>query len=255
MPQENHKTGEKGRRTPTIHNQACYGDIAPVVLMPGDPVRAEHIACRYLDGARLVSNVRRICVYTGSYRGRPVSVMASGMGAGSMGIYSHELYDCYGVEQIIRVGSAGGLSPQLSLGDVVIGLASSTDSGYADHLKLPGTLAPCADFGLINRTVAAARELSVPVKVGMLFSGAAFHYGQDVFEAWRDMGALAVEMESAALYTNAARLGKKAVALCTISDMIFTEEHLSPEEREVSFGNMIHMALEAAVSQEIDGRV
>lgn len=235
---------------PTIHNQALPGDIAPVVLMPGDPVRAEYIAKEYLEDARLVSNVRRICAYTGRYRGVPVSVMASGMGAGSMGIYSYELYSCYEVERIIRVGSAGGLSPALSLGDVVVGLASSTDTGYASHLKLPGTFAPAADYSLVDQAVKAADRLGVPVKVGTLFSGAAFHYEQEVFEAWRYMGVLAVEMESAALYTNAAVLGKKAVALCTVSDMIFTEEHLSAEAREVSFGNMIQIALNMAVCEE-----
>lgn len=246
-------TGGKERtdlaKTPTIHNRAVYGEIAPSVLMPGDPVRAGVIAREYLEDARLVSDVRCICAYTGRYRGMPVSVMASGMGAGSMGIYSHELYDCYGVERIIRVGSAGGLSPKLALGDVVIGMASSTDSGYGSHLRLPGSFAPAADYGLVAKAAEAAKTLSIPVKVGALFSGAAFHYGQDVFEAWRDMGILAVEMESAALYTNAAIFGKKAVALCTVSDMIFTGEHLSPREREESFGNMIQIALQTAACE------
>lgn len=232
---------------PTIHITADPEDFAPVVLMPGDPARAEYIAGNFLAGAKCVSDVRRICAYTGTYLGRAVSVMASGMGAGSMGIYSWELLHFYNVDSIIRVGSAGGLHPSLKLGDIVVGLASCTDTGYAKQFGLPGAIAPAADYSLIEKAVACARERGLSVKVGTLFSGEAFYYDQSVFEKWRDMGVLAVEMESAALYMNAAHAGKKAVALCTVSDHMFTGGKYSPQERESSFNDMILTALNMAV--------
>lgn len=230
----------------TIHIAAEKSDFAKTVLMPGDPVRAEFIAKTFLTSARLVSDVRRICAYTGEYEGKPVSVMASGMGAGSMGIYSWELLHFFDVESIIRVGSAGGLGEDVKLGDVVVGLASSTDTGYAAQFNLPGTVAPTADWSLVEKAVQCAAPRGVPVKVGTLFCGEAFYYGQSVFEQWRDMGALAVEMESAALYLNAAHAKKKAVALCTVSDHMFTGEAYSPKERETSFCDMITVALDMA---------
>lgn len=230
----------------TIHIAAEKEDFAKTVLMPGDPVRAEFIAKTFLSGARLVSDVRRICAYTGEYGGKRVSVMASGMGAGSMGIYSWELLHFYNVESIIRVGSAGGLGPNIRLGDVVVGLAACTDTGYAAQFGLPGTAAPTADYSLVEKAVQCAARRGVPVKVGTLFCGEAFYYCPTVFEQWRVMGVLAVEMESAALYLNAAHAGKKAVALCTVSDHMFTGEAYSPQQRETSFCDMITVALDMA---------
>lgn len=232
--------------TPTLHNAARLGDIAATVLMPGDPLRAKFIAESFLADAKLVSDVRGIYAYTGGYKGKRVSVMASGMGASSMGIYSHELFEFYEVESIIRVGSAGGLHPSLKLGDVVIGLASSTDTGYAAQFDLPGVFAPSADFGLVERAVSYARANNISAVVGRLFSGEAFYYDDARLRRWAAMGVLAVEMESAALYMNAARSGKKAVALCTISDMVFTGEGCTTLERQESFSDMITMALEMA---------
>ncbi|BFL45490.1 purine-nucleoside phosphorylase [Lactonifactor longoviformis] len=231
------------RETPTLHNQAEKGQIAECVLMPGDPQRARFIAENYLADARLVSEVRGIYAYTGSCRGRKVSVMASGMGAGSMGIYSYELFQFYGVEKIIRVGSAGGLSPHLALRDIVIGTASSTDTGYALQYGLPGTLAPCGDFGLARKAFDYAEKKGLGCRAGMLFSGEAFYYEEEILRKWAQMGALAVEMESAALYMNAAKTHKKALAICTISDLVFSGEKCSVEERQNSFDDMIKMAL------------
>jgi purine-nucleoside phosphorylase len=233
----------KSKNTPTLHNQAEMGEIAPSVLMPGDPLRARFIAEHYLEEARLVSQIRGIYAYTGRYQDREVSVMASGMGAGSMGIYSYELFQYYGVERIIRVGSAGGLSPGLKLRDIVIGTASSTDTGYAGQYRLPGTLAPCGDFQMAVAAWEYAKEQGLGCRAGMLFSGEAFYYEEDILKSWAEMGALAVEMESAALYMNAAKTGKRALAICTISDLVFSGEKCSVEERQTSFDDMIKMAL------------
>ena len=228
---------------PTLHNAAQYGEIAKTVLMPGDPLRAKYIAETFLENPRLVSDVRNIYCYTGTYQGKAVSVMASGMGAGSMSIYSYELFHFYDVDAIIRVGSAGGLHPSLKLRDIVVALASSTDSGYARHLDLPGTLAPCGDYSLIAGAVEYAGAHGLSVKVGPVISGEGFYYGDEWFKKWAAMGMLAVEMESAALYINAAEAGKKAVALCTISDLMFSGEACTTQERQESFDDMILMAL------------
>lgn len=229
--------------TPTLHNAARLGDVAKTVLMPGDPLRAKYIAETFLTGTKLLSEVRNIYCYTGTYRGKPVSVMASGMGAGSMSIYSQELFEAYDVDTIIRVGSAGGLHPGLRLRDIVVALASSTDSGIARHLELPGQLALCADYGLVSSAAAYAAQHGLSVRVGPVISGEIFHYSERWFRQWADMGMLAVEMESAALYLNAAKFGKKAVALCTISDLMFTGEACTTQERQESFDEMIRMAL------------
>lgn len=169
--------------------------------------------------------------------------MASGMGTGSMSIYSYELFHFYDVDQIIRVGSAGALNHSLKLRDVVIAQASSTDSGYASHFNLPGTIAPCADFGLIEKAVAYGRANNINVRVGPVISGCGFYYDDEWMDKWTKFGMLAVEMESAALYMNAAEAGKKAVALCTISDLMFSGEACTPQERQDSFDDMIRMAL------------
>ena len=228
---------------PTIHNQAPAGSIAPAVLMPGDPLRADYIAHRYLKDAELLSRVRGIPVYTGLFRGVKVSVMASGMGAGSMGIYSHELFHDYNVQRILRVGTAGGLSPRLRLRDLVLALSCSTDSGFAAQFELPGQYAPCASFPLAQAAARTAEDMGLRVQAGMLFSGAAFHYWDDYLRRWADAGALAVEMETAALYMNAAIAGREALTLCTVTDMVFSGEHCSPEERQTSLDDMLLLAL------------
>ena len=230
----------------TIHNKAEKGQIAESVLMPGDPKRAEYIARTYLEDAVLVNDVRCAYCFTGSYKGKRISVMASGMGSGSMGIYSHELFHDYGVERIIRVGSAGGISPGLKLNDIVIASASCTDSGYITHFGLPGTFAPAADFSLMSKAAEHMEANGISYQAGLVFSGAAFHYPDGFFGKWAAMGVLAVEMESAALYINAAEAGKKALCLCTISDNLLDGGKLSPDERETAFGRMITTAFEIA---------
>lgn len=228
---------------PTIHNQAPAGSIAPAVLMPGDPLRADYIAHRYLKDAELLSRVRGIPVYTGLFRGVKVSVMASGMGAGSMGIYSHELFHDYNVQRILRVGTAGGLSPRLQLRDLVLALSCSTDSGFASQFELPGQYAPCGSFALTQAAARTAETMGLRVQAGMIFSGAAFHYRDDYLRRWADAGALAVEMETAALYMNAASAGREALTLCTVTDMVFSGEHCSPDERQTSLDDMLLLAL------------
>ena len=232
---------------PTIHNAASLGQIAPAVLMPGDPKRADYIAARYLENAQLVSDVRGIPCYTGTFEGQPVSVMASGMGAGSMGIYSYELFHEYGVQRIIRVGTAGGLHPDLKLRDLVLGLSSSTDSGFAAQYQLPGVYNPCCSFSLARKAWEVGQEMGLSIQAGMLFSGAAFHYPEGFLERWRDMGALAVEMESAALYMNAMAAGKEALAVCIVTDMVFTGAHCSVAERQKCLDDMITLALKTAI--------
>ena len=231
---------------PTPHNEAPAGAFAKTVLMPGDPLRAEFIAQTYLEGAKLVNNVRGVRGYTGTYRGVPVSVMASGMGMPSMGIYSYELYHFYGVENILRVGSAGAVSKRLRLRDVVLGQGACTDSAYARQFGLGGTFAPIADFTLLETAAAAARRLGVEPPVGNLLSSDVFYADPAATLAWGEMGVLAVEMEAAALYCNAARAGKRALAVCTVSDHLLTGEALSAGERQTSFTRMMEIALETA---------
>lgn len=233
---------------PTIHNKAEFWQIAKTVLMPGDPKRASFIAETYLKNASMVNDTRCAYAYTGEYKGKKVSVMASGMGAGSMGIYSRELYDNYGVERIIRIGSAGGLSPTLNLGDVVLALSCSSDSGFARHLELSGDFAPTVSENLLNLALMKANEAKIDLRIGSVFSGVAFHYPDHFFQRWAEMGMLAVEMECAALYTNAAICRKEALTLLTISDMLFGKERLTTEERETTLHEMISLALEIAIS-------
>ena len=232
---------------PTPHNSANPGDFAKTVLMPGDPLRAKFIAQTFLEDARLVNNVRGIQGYTGTYKGVPVSVMASGMGMPSMGIYSYELFHDYGVENILRIGSAGAISSKLKLRDVVAGQASCTDSNFARQYGLPGQFAPIADFKLLETAVAAAREIGVEMPVGSLLSSDVFYDASGSTMKWAEMGVLAVEMESAALYMTAAKLGKRALAICSISDSIVTGEALDADERQTSFTTMMKIALETAV--------
>ena len=233
--------------TPTPHNAAQMGDISPFVIMPGDPLRARHIATTYLDGARCVNEVRGMLAYTGTWKGAPVTVMGSGMGMPSMGIYSYELFHFYGVERIVRVGTAGGYADDLALRDVVAAQGACTNSRFAHQFKLPGTFAPLASFDLLEAAVAAARTQGVRLRVGNVLSSDTF-YEEDTSaaKAWKRMGVLAVEMETAALYMNAARAGKEALALFTISDHLFTGEALPAEARETSFNEMVEIALALA---------
>lgn len=231
----------------TPHNSAKAGDFAKTVLMPGDPLRAAFIAETFLENPRLVNNVRGIQGYTGAYRGVPVSVMASGMGMPSMGIYCHELYKEYEVENILRIGSAGAISKKLKLRDVIAAQGVCTDSNFAHQFQLPGTFAPIADFTLLETAVAAAREMGVEMPVGNLLSSDVFYDAAGSTMKWADMGVLAVEMESAALYMTAAYLGKRALAICSISDSIVTGEALPAEDRQTTFTTMMKIALETAV--------
>ncbi len=232
----------------TPHNSAEKGQIAKTVLMPGDPLRAKFIAENFLDNPVLVNNVRGVQGYTGTRRGVKVSVMASGMGIPSIGIYSYELYNFYGVENIIRIGSAGALSDELKVLDIVAGMSAGTDSNFADKFGVPGTLAPTASFELLRKAVECAEEKQLNIRVGSILSSDNF-YGDDnsSFDKWKKMGVLAVEMEAAGLYLTAARAGKRALCLCTISDHIYRTEELSPEQRQLGFSEMIELALEVAV--------
>ena len=231
----------------TPHKSANPGDFAKTVLMPGDPLRAKFIADTFLENAKLVNNVRGIHGYTGTYKDVPVSVMASGMGMPSIGIYSYELYSHYGVENIIRIGSAGAISAKLKLRDVVAAQGACTNSNFAHQYGLPGQFAPIADYTLLETAVAAAREVGVEMPVGNLLSSDTFYDASNSSMKWAELGVLAVEMEAAALYMNAAKLGKRALAICSISDSIVTGEELDASERQTSFTTMMKIALETAV--------
>lgn len=231
---------------PTPHNAARLGDIAPVVLMPGDPLRARYIADRFLESARCVNEVRNMLAYTGAFRGRPVTVMGSGMGMPSIGIYAHELYRLYGVETIVRVGSAGGYADDLELRDLVIAQGACTNSRFAHQFKLPGTFAPIASFDLLEAAVRSARGRGARFRVGNVLSSDTFYEeGADAALAWKRMGVLAVEMETAALYMIAARAGKRALSLLTVSDKPLTGEGLPAKAREQTFDEMVEVALGA----------
>ena len=235
-------------KLPTPHIAATEKDaFAKTVLMPGDPLRSKYIAENFLENAVLVNNTRGVQGYTGYYKGKKVSVMASGMGMPSIGIYSYELFNFYDVETIIRVGSAGAISPDLHLRDVVFGMGACTNSDYARQYGLPGDFASIADFGTLCNAVKAAEELGVKPFVGNLLSSDTFYDDSNSMADWLKMGVLAVEMESAALYMNAARAGKKALAICTISDCpLAGGEECTALEREQTFNKMIEIALEAA---------
>lgn len=231
----------------TPHNEAARGDFAPTVLMPGDPLRARFIAETFLEDARLVNNVRGVQGWTGTYQGVPVSTMASGMGIPSMGIYSHELFHVYGVENIIRVGTTGALSANLKLRDLVIAQGACTDSNFAHHLGLPGTFAPIADFTLLETAVAAARERGMEPPVGNILSSDVFYFKKGGGLEWVDLGVLAIDMETAGLYATAAEAGKRALTICTVTDNLVTGEALPPAERQSSLNEMMEVALETAL--------
>jgi purine-nucleoside phosphorylase len=231
----------------TVHNQAEKDAFAKTVLMPGDPLRARYIAETFLEEPKLVNQVRGMLGYTGKYKGKKVSVMGSGMGMPSIGIYSYELFKEYNVDNIIRVGSCGGYSKDVKIRDVILAQAACTNSNYAAQYKLPGTFAPIADFGLLIKAKQAADKLNIPVAVGNVFSSDVFYSADgEAWEQWADMGVLAVEMEAAALYMNAAKLHKKALCVLTVSDHFVLPEATTSEEREKTFIDMIEIALELA---------
>lgn len=234
------------RNIPTPHNSANIDDFAKTVLMPGDPLRAKFIAENFLEDPVLVNGVRGINGYTGMYNGKIVSVMASGMGIPSIGIYSYELFNFYNVENIIRIGSAGAISDEVNLRDIVIGQGACTNSNYASQFNLPGTYAPIASYKLLKQAVDFAQDAGINYKVGNLFSSDTFYDDAASLSDWRKMGVLAVEMESAALYMNAARAGKNALCICTISDCPFTGESCTAEERQNTFTDMMEIALKIA---------
>ena len=232
-------------KVPTPHIGAKECEIADKVIMAGDPLRAKFMAETFLENPVLYNSVRGMLGYTGTYKGKRVSVQGHGMGIPSIGIYTYELFNFYGVKSIIRTGSAGAFHPDLKLGDVVIGMGSCTDSNYGAQYNLPGTFAPIADFDLVRKAAAKAEELGVSYKVGNLLASDVF-YGDsaDSWKAWQKMGVLAVEMEATALYMNAARSGNKALAICTISDSLVTGEACSAEQRQTSFTNMMEIAFD-----------
>ena len=232
---------------PTPHIEAKQGDFAKTVLMPGDPLRSKFIAENYLTDAVLINNVRGVQGYTGYYKGKRVSVMASGMGQPAIGIYSYELFNFYGVESIIRVGSCGSFSPDLHARDIIIAMGACTNGNYASQYKLPGTFCPIADFDLVKRAAEECEKAGVNYKVGNIFSSDMFYDDANSGMQWAKMGVLGVEMESAALYCNAARAGKKALCICTVSDsFIYPEENTTAEERQNSFTKMMEIALNIA---------
>jgi purine-nucleoside phosphorylase len=235
----------------TPHNSARPGEIAKTVLMPGDPLRAKFLADTYLEGVREYSAVRNMLGYTGTWQGKPLSVMGSGMGAPSMGIYSYELFAHYGVENIIRIGTCGGLVPELEVGDLLFALASSTNSNYAAQYHLGGTFSACADFGLLEKGVAAARALGLRFLAGNVFSSDLFSLysaeGDGGWQRWARMGCAGTDMESYALYCNAAYLGKKALTILTCSDSNVSGKGLSARERQTALTGMFKVGLEFAL--------
>ena len=231
---------------PTPHIAAKLGDFANTVLMPGDPLRSKFIAENFLTDAVLVNNVRGVQGYTGLYNGKRVSVMASGMGIPSIGIYSYELYNFYNVQNIIRIGSAGAMQPDIKLRSLVFAQGACTNSNYAHQFEMPGTIAPIASFDLLRSAVDTAEKLRYDYKVGNVLSSDTFYDDGKGSAVWKKMGVLAVEMESAALYLNAARAGEKALCICTISDNLLTGEELSADDRQNSFREMMKLALEIA---------
>lgn len=232
---------------PTPHIRAKEGDFAKTVLMPGDPLRAKFIAENYLENYELVTDVRNMLGFTGTYKGRKISIMGSGMGMPSIGIYSHELFNFYGVENIVRIGSAGSISNKCDIKDIVLASGACTNSNWANQYELPGTFAPTADYELLSKAVGIANEQGTKVVVGNILSSDPFYSAlSNPNEPWMKMGVLCVEMEAAALYMEAARSNKKALAILTISDNILTGEELSSTERQVGFNKMMELALELA---------
>ena len=233
--------------TPSACNEANPGQIAKAVLMPGDPLRAKYVAEHYLENPVCFNSVRNMLGYTGDYKGKQISVMGHGMGVPSIGLYTYELYQFYGVESIIRIGSAGGIGEDVRVRDVVIAMGASTNSHFADQYRFPGQLCATASWPLLRDAVAAAERLGVRADVGQVFTADQFYNDNpDAGAMYRKFGILALEMETAGLYWTAQRLGKQALSILTISDHIFTGEALSAQERHDSFHEMMEIALETA---------
>ncbi|WP_448568876.1 purine-nucleoside phosphorylase [Thalassotalea ganghwensis] len=232
----------------TPHIEAQPNDFAPTVLMPGDPLRAKYIAENFLDDAKCVTKVRNMFGYTGTYKGKPVSVMGSGMGIPSISIYATELYKFYGVENIIRIGSCGAVRDDVKIRDVIIGMAASTDSNVNRKRFNHCDFAACADFQLLRKVVDTADKLNKKVHVGNVFTADLFYTPQpEMFKTMESLGILAVEMEAAGLYGVAAELGKKALAVFTVSDHIKTGEETTAQERETTFKDMMELTLESVL--------
>lgn len=232
---------------PTSHIEAKLGDIAKTVLMPGDPLRAKFIADTFLTEVTCFNTIRNMFGYTGYYKGKRVSVMGSGMGMPSIGIYSYELYNFYEVDNIIRIGTAGSISQNINLRDIVAGAGACTNSNFASQYCLPGTFAPICSFDLLRKADEVAKEKGIKLHVGNILSDDTFYCdNEEAFDLWAKMGVMAVEMEAAALYMTAARAGKNALCLLTISDHIFKGEKCTPEERQNTFTNMMEIALDIA---------
>lgn len=233
---------------PTPHINATPDDFAKTVLMPGDPLRAKFIAENFLTNAKLVNNVRGIQGYTGDYKGEKVSVMASGMGMPSIGIYTYELFNFFEVDNIMRIGSAGSLNMDVKVRDIVMAMGASTNSDYAKQFELPGTYAPIASYPMLKTAIEEAEKNGANYHVGNVLSSDTFYDDRaDANEKWAKMGIMCIEMETAALYMNAVRAGKNALGIFTISDHILTGESLSAEQRQNSFTQMMEIALETAI--------
>lgn len=239
------------KKYPTPHINATPEDFAKTVLMPGDPLRSKFVAETYLDNSKLINNVRGVQGYTGNYKGVRISVMASGMGIPSMGIYSYELYNFFGVENIMRIGSAGACQDYINLRDIVIGMGACTNSNYASQFQIPGSFAPIASYKMLQAAVTACEQAGATFHIGNLLSSDTFYSDDEASLAkWMKLGVQAVEMEAAGLYANAARAGKNALAICTVSDHILTGKATTAEERQNSFHQMIEIALETAIALE-----
>ncbi len=233
---------------PTPHIAAERGDFAPSILLPGDPLRAKHIAENFLDGAHEVNAVRNMLGYTGTYQGLDVSVMGTGMGIPSASIYASELITEFGVERLIRVGSCGGLLPSVKIRDVILAIGACTDSG-TNRARYAGLdFAATADFDLLRAAADAAAARGAEVKVGNVHSADSFYNpNPDVFDVMVSMGVLAVEMEAAGLYGVAAERGARALTIATVSDHIKTGESTTAQERQDTFDEMVEIALDALV--------
>ena len=240
---------------PTPHIKAEPKDIAKVVLMPGDPLRSEFVAKNFLKDPVLFNNVRGVQGYTGEWNGQRVSVMASGMGMPSIGIYSYELYNFFDVDLIIRIGSAGALQEKVKVRDIVMGMGACTNSSYASQYELGGNFAPICDYETLECAVELAKEKGFNYHVGNLYSSDTFYDEAGGGIKWQKMGVLAVEMEAAALYMNAARAGKRAFAVCTVSDSLVTGEATTSDERMSGFTDMMKLALDVAAKMQKDGKI
>ena len=237
---------------PTPHINAPKDGFAKTVLMPGDPLRAKHIAETYLKNAVLVNDIRGVQGYTGEYKGKKISVMASGMGIPSIGIYSYELYHAYDVDNIIRVGTCGALLKDINVRDIIVGTGACTDSNYAANFGLNGTISAVGSFEILKKVDEKTKDMKFENKVrfGQLFSTDVFYKDKPDTLDWTKMGVIAVEMEAYALYLNAARAGKRALSICAVSDNIVSHQELTAEERSKSVNDMIELALEVAISLE-----